>query len=344
MNLFKRASLCLAAAAMVVSLVACGGQSTEPAASSAGGNAASGAPTAGAALAYPEQDISLIIPYSAGGEGDNNFRCLEEKLAATLPVNVVTEYLGGGNAIPGTQKVLDEDSDGYTIGLVGAGAVAIQPWMGTASYSLEDFRGIACLSASPILFAVGEGQPYEDFDAWLKYAKANPGACTISVGSVGGTPHLAIAKVLNALGVEVTYVPYSGNAEAYAACLSGEVQGYVAVASGVVGRDGLRIIANVGSSADGEYANVPMLSDIGLDASLATDAFFGLVCSKDVDDEVVAYLSDIIGELMADPEVQANYDNLGLVRNYMPAAEFDTYMAEQSEGYQQVIEALGLAS
>ena len=344
MKMMKHALICLLAAVMVLSLAACGQQSqSTPAAPSSQASSGTPAPAPAPALDYPKQDINLIIPYAAGGEGDNNFRCIEKKLSEVLDVNVVVEYLSGGNAIPGSQSVLDAKPDGYTIGLLAAGAVAIQPWMGTASYTLDDFQGIACLTASPILFAINEKQPYDDFASWLEYAKANPGACTISIGSLGGTPHLAIAKVLSALGVEVTYVPYKGNAEAYAACLSGEVQGYVAVASGVVGKEGLKTLANFGSNAGPGYEEVPNLADLGLDPALATDAFFGLLCSAKVDGEVVGYLSDLVGEIMADPAVQANFDNLNLTRNYLPADEFNTYMQEQYVGYQKVIDELGLA-
>lgn len=145
-------------------------------------------------LDYPKGDITLIIPYAAGGEGDNAFRCIETALKVALGVTVVPDFQSGGNAIPGSQSVLNAKADGYTIGLLAAGPLAIQPYMGTAQFTTSDFQPISNLTAGQVMFAINDSLPYADFDAWLTNAKENPGKFKVAVGSVGGTPHLGLVK------------------------------------------------------------------------------------------------------------------------------------------------------
>ena len=301
-------------------------------------------PAAETKPAFPEKEITLIIPYAAGGEGDNIYRCIEESLNEAFGVTVVPEYVGGGNAIPGTQKILDAAPDGYTIGLCAAGALSIQPYMGTATYKTSDFQGIFNLTAGQVVFSIGAKQPYANFQEWAAWVKEHPGEFTVAVGSIGGTPHLGLVKAFTALGLEVTFVPYSGNAEAYAACLGGDVGGYGAIASATVGKEGLNILANFGATPVKGYENLPNLVDLGATAADATDAYWGIVCSKKVDPAIAAVLTEKIEQAAKTEKSQINFTNMKMNQYFLKGVEFETYMAEQSAGYEAIINKLGLAA
>ncbi len=333
----KKLAILALVALMILSAVACT-KKTETATTTTGTD------TKDATPAFPTKEITLIIPYAAGGEGDNIYRCIEESLNEAFGVTVVPEYVGGGNAIPGTQKILDAAGDGYTIGLCAAGALSIQPYMGTATYKTSDFQGIFNLTAGQVVFSIGAQQPYADFNEWAAWVKEHPGEFTVAVGSIGGTPHLGLVKAFDALGLEVTFVPYSGNAEAYAACLGGDVGGYGAIASATVGKEGLNILANFGATPVKGYESLPNLEDLGAKASDATDAYWGIVCSKKVDPAIVAILTEKIEQAANTEKSQQNFANMNMNQYFIKGAEFDTYMAEQSAGYEAIIAKLGLAS
>lgn len=291
-----------------------------------------------------EKEITVIIPYSAGGEADNIFRTFESSISKHLGTNMVANFVTGGNGIPGVQQMLDSDPDGYTIALIGAGLGSIQPHLGTATYSTEDLQAICNLNAGPIIFAVDEKQPYQRFEEWLEAAKTTPGTMNYGSGSLGGTPHLAMTKIIENLNLDVAYVPFSGNAEAYASVLGGHTQGYVAIASSIVGKEGIRPLLNLGSVVPEGLENVPRLEDVGIDASLATDAYFGLVCSKNVDKKIVTAIEKAMEECLQQKEVIEKFENMKLNMYYLGAADFTTYMNEQSKGYKAVIDLLGLAN
>lgn len=335
----KKLAILALAALMILGAVACTAK-TEPAAANNTGDTK----TEQTAPSFPTKEITLIIPYAAGGEGDNIYRCIEESLNEAFGVTVVPEYVGGGNAIPGTQKILDAEGDGYTIGLCAAGALSIQPYMGTATYKTSDFQGIFNLTAGQVVFSIGAKQPYANFEEWAAWVKEHPGEFTVAVGSIGGTPHLGLVKAFDALGLEVTFVPYSGNAEAYAACLGGDVGGYGAIASATVGKEGLNILANFGATPVKGYENLPNLVDLGATAADTTDAYWGIVCSKKVDPAIVAILTEKIEQAANTEKSQQNFANMNMNQYFLKGADFDAYMAEQSTGYEAIIAKLGLAS
>ncbi len=336
----KKLLALLCAAVMLLSLAACGAKD-EPSNTPDTTLDDSQATT----LEYPTKNISLVIPYSAGGDSDNMFRCLEPVMSQFLDGNVVVgEIVSGGNAIPGTQQALDAAADGYSITIAYPGNVCIQPNLGNASYAYEDLQAIACITASPVLFAVNEDAPYDDFAGWLEWVKANPGQFTFCTGSLGGTPHLAMIKFLTALGIQddVVYVPYSGNAEAYAAVAGGQIGGYASVASGVIGKEFVKPILNLGTVAVEAFPDLDDLTDAGVDMAQATDVFCGFACSSKVAPEIVAYLSDAFEQAFNTPEAQENLKNMGMTGNFLNAEDFQKYLDENYEAYAKVIETLGL--
>lgn len=360
----KKAIAILCALVLCLSMAACGDTTTQSSSgsqqssssqSSGSGSQSSGAQQSSgsqqssgeaAALDYPTKNINLIIPYAAGGDADNMFRCLESSMSQFLNGNVIVgEIVSGGNAIPGTQQSLDAAKDGYNIVIAYPGNICIQPNMGNATYSFDDFQAISCISASPVLFAVQEDAPYDDFNGWIEWVKAHPGEFTFCTGSLGGTPHLAMMKMLYALGIQddVVYVPYSGNAEAYAAVAGGQIGGFAAVASGVIGKEFVKPILNLGSVEVPAAPDLDTLADGGVDMSQATDVFCGFACSSQVDKEIVKYLSDAFAQAMELPEVQENFANLNYTTNYLDADAFQKYLDENYEAYAMVIENLDLA-
>lgn len=335
----KKYLIVLCSLVMVLSLVACGVSKPavlEPDVST---------PAEPEKSAYPTKDISLIIPYAAGGTADNMFRCLEPVMSQFLDDNViVAEFVTGGNAIPGTQQALDASSDGYTLTIAYPGNICIQPNLGNASYKYEDLRAVASITASPVLLAVNENAPYDDLTGWIEWVKSNPGKFTFCTGSLGGTPHLAMVKMLSALGIQddVVYIPYSGNAEAYAAVAGGQIDGYASMDNGVVGKEFVKPIGNLGTVAVAAYPDLQMLSDIGVDMSQATDVFCGFACNSGMDDAIVQRLSEAFEQAMQTSVVQENLKNMNITPNFLNADDFQAYLDANYEAYADVIDELDL--
>ena len=92
------------------------------------------------------------------------------------------------------------------------------------------------------------------------------------------------------------------------------------------------------------YETLPNLVDLGATAADATDAYWGIVCSKKVDPAIVAILTEKIEQAANTEKSQQNFANMNMNQYFLKGADFDAYMAEQSTGYEAIIAKLGLAS
>jgi len=79
------------------------------------------------AHAWPERSVTMIVPYAPGGSTDMLARLLAEPMGKSLGVPVVVENVGGAGGVPGVQRFMRADNDGYTIIFSNMGSFAIAP-------------------------------------------------------------------------------------------------------------------------------------------------------------------------------------------------------------------------
>jgi len=63
---------------------------------------------------YPDQPITIIIPFNPGGSSDIAIRAIEPFLSKELGVKVVIENRAGANSQIGATEFMRRPDDGYT--------------------------------------------------------------------------------------------------------------------------------------------------------------------------------------------------------------------------------------
>src|SRR5688572_30433899 len=83
------------------------------------------------AQTYPERNITLIVPFAAGGASDVSSRIMGESMSKTLGQTIVIENVAGAGGVTGTVRGKSARPDGYTIGFGHMGthsaSVAVNP-------------------------------------------------------------------------------------------------------------------------------------------------------------------------------------------------------------------------
>jgi tripartite-type tricarboxylate transporter receptor subunit TctC len=157
---------------------------------------------AGAKQAYPNRPIQLVVPFAPGAVTDVFGRLTAEQLAKKwgVPVNVVTKP--GGNAVPGTNSVMQAAKDGYTLLVDGAGTSSTQALIPDLPYKVEDRTFIVLVSASPHAFMVRADAPWRTLKDMAEAIKKNP--ATFRWVSLGGasTVDITTRQFLAAIGVD----------------------------------------------------------------------------------------------------------------------------------------------
>lgn len=181
---------------------------------------------------WPTRPVTVVVPYSAGGNTDMMARLAGQYLAAKLGQSFVIENRAGGGGSVGAIGVARAQPDGYTL-LFGASTQIINiPMLQKVSYDPQkDFAPISIFGAGPYLLGVKASIPANTLQEFITYVKANPGKLNYATAGIGGNVHLNTALFIARTGLDMVAVPYKSGAPAMSGLAAGEVEMYFGNAS-----------------------------------------------------------------------------------------------------------------
>ncbi len=181
---------------------------------------------------WPTRPVSVIVPYSPGGNTDMMARLAAQYLADKLGQSFVIENRPGGGGSVGAIAVSRAAADGYTL-LFGASTQIINiPMLQKVAYDpAKDFTPISIFGAGPYLLGIKASLPVNTLQEFVTYVKANPGKLNYATAGIGGNIHLNTALFVARAGLDMVAVPYKSGAPAMSGLASGEVEMYFGNAS-----------------------------------------------------------------------------------------------------------------
>jgi tripartite-type tricarboxylate transporter receptor subunit TctC len=178
-----------------------------------------------ASAAWPERQITMIIPFSAGGPTDIIARIVAEPMAKTLGQQIIIENVVGAGGTIAVTRVKNSPPDGYTIlmGNLGTQAASVGLYPKLAYDPRTDFEAIMNVAGTPMIVAAKKDSQFKDFKEMITFAKANPGKLNYGTGGVGATSHLTCLYLDALLGAQQQHVPFRGSGPALNALVGGQV-------------------------------------------------------------------------------------------------------------------------
>jgi tripartite-type tricarboxylate transporter receptor subunit TctC len=317
-------------AVSVLTVAACGGDD---------GNGSGG--SGEAASDYPTESINLIVPYAPGGPTDLAARtigsCLEDQLGQT----VVVENREGASGSIGMQAMLAGGDDGYTLSLIAVPATATNPLQEEVGYTNEDYIPIAAITEIPSVLAVGEGSPYADAEAFFQFAEENPGELNVGVPGTTTSQAMELQRLAAEYDVEVTQVPFTGNAEMTTALLGGNVDAVFINASQDVLENieaGSFTPLAVSSPEQVDYIDAPTLAESGFPELTNSVSVFGLAAPAGTPDEVVTTLEDTVGQCLEDQKTIEALGEQYVPDEFIGTEAFSTRIDEIVEAYGPILQ------
>lgn len=296
-------------------------------------------------IEYPTKPIELIVPFAAGGSTDIGARILEKHLPKYLPdVQLVIVNKPGGSGTIAITDLFTSKPDGYTLALSTHRAIAMQPLYGNTKYQHNDFQPIAKVFGNQQIMIVKADAPWETFEEWLDYVKENPGKFSYGVsGGIGSGSHLPVAELERMAGFEGKPVPFEGTPPAITALLGGHVQGVVlqpSDAKTLIESGEVRALFNAASTPVPYLPDVPLLKDKGFD--ITYDSNTSLFAPKGVPEEIITMLEEAVKEVMEDPEVLEEFENVSLQAQYGDRELVQKELDEENVKVGTALKELGL--
>ncbi|MBR0859894.1 Bug family tripartite tricarboxylate transporter substrate binding protein [Bradyrhizobium liaoningense] len=303
----------------------------------------------GRAADYPSRPIRLVIPYGAGGSGDQIGRPWVDKMSSLLGPTFV-EYIGGAGGAIGTAMVAREEPDGYSL-LLGNGStqVIIPLTSSNPGYSAGDFRAIYRLINSALVFAIHPSVPGANLRELIAYAKANPGKLSYGTPGVATGNHLVGEAFKQQAGTpDIVHVPYRGIAQATNDLVSGQISLVIAVMSvqlQQLSRAGkIRLLAVTTEKRLSGAPEIPTAVESGM-PDLRYEGWFGLFAPRHTDEAIVDRIAQATRMAMADPTLQASYRAQGMEPDSDSSPDkFQRIIEATSASLAPVIKSIGLSN
>ena len=297
--------------------------------------------TVGAAHAagYPDQPITVVVPYSAGGGADNAARIIAQGMGEVAGQSVVIENKGGASGSIGAAYVARAKPDGYTV-LYDASAFSINPVLRKLPYDAKkDFIPVSQAVSVPNILVAATGSAFNSLPDFIKAARANPGRYTYASYGPGSLAQMAAELLKKDAKIDVVHVPYKGGAPAIVDVMGGQVDVYFANAASslnYVSTGKLKALAVSSAARMPDLPNVPTVSESGVKAFDVVE-WNGFFLPAGTDPQVVAKLQDLVQKALARPETRDKLAKLGLTPVGSSAADFAKFVDAEQVRWAEVV-------
>ena len=293
------------------------------------------------AQTYPSKPIHIIVPYPAGGTSDILARTIGQRLSESLGQPVIVENKPGANGNVGAELVAKGAPDGHTLLLADIGALAISPSVyPTLPFDpAKDFAPVTMVAYSPHILVVHPSVPANSVKELLDLAKSKPGKLNFAISGVGGAPHLAGVDFAMRSGIDWTYIPYKGGAQAIADVAGGQadvtLNGMLATYPLVQGGK-LKLLAVSSAKRVASIPDVPTIAESGL-PGFETGSWQGVVAPAHTPRDVVAKLNAEILKIVNAPDMRDRLGKQGAdVRTNTPD-EFAAFIRTEKAKWAKVV-------
>ncbi len=178
-----------------------------------------------AAQDYPTRNITLIVPFAAGGPTDVISRIVGEHMARTLGQTILIENVVGAGGTTASTRAARAANDGYTLitGHMGTHAASVGLYPNLAYNPSTDFEPIGVAAGTPIVILGRKDLPPKDLKEFIAYLKANEAKLNQAHAGIASVSHTTCVLLNSIIGIKPVAVPFNGTGPAMNALIGGQV-------------------------------------------------------------------------------------------------------------------------
>jgi len=331
----SRLAIGLAAGALV--LTSCGGD---------GGGGGGG----GAAEGYPDGEITIVVPFSAGGPTDTVTRLIAEPMSEELGQQIVVQNVEGAGGTVAAGEVAAARPDGYTVLMHHIGMSTAPSLYPDLAYDpLQDFKTIGLVTEVPMTIVARKDLEPTTMEELVAYVTENADTVTLANAGIGAASHLCGLLFQEAIGEKLTEVPYEGTGPALTDLVGGQVDimcDQTTNTTGQIQAGEIKAYAVTTPERVESLPDLPTTEEAGLE-DLQVGVWHGLYVPVEVPDEIVQKLTEALQVALADQNVIDQLAELGST----PSSEEDAtpeahtkLLEEQIELWRPIIEEAGVSA
>jgi tripartite-type tricarboxylate transporter receptor subunit TctC len=296
---------------------------------------------------YPNRDITVIIPWPAGGGTDMVTRAFFKNAKQIFPVNIQLVNMKGGGGITGQAKIATSKPDGYTIGMI-CNSSDDYYLQGMTKYGLiEEFTLLCRTAFGETVLVVGKDSKFKTLKDFIEYGKANPGKLSIGIGGGKGCCwHMPTAKLMQSEGLKVKFAPMHGGAPARTAAMGGHTDAAcigIMEAESFLRSGDLRALGIFAEERNSFFPDIPTVGEQGYEPA-PIGVSWGLVGPKGIPNDRVEILLGYLEKSFNDPAFKQilNKKCISIPKKFVARKEVVEYWTASRAREKDVLTSLGM--
>jgi tripartite-type tricarboxylate transporter receptor subunit TctC len=295
-----------------------------------------------AAAQYPERNVTVIVPFPAGGASDTTARLVAAKISERLNKTLIVENRAGANGALGATALKQTAADGYTLLVGSIGVFAINPALiKDLKYDpLKDFDLLSVVVRTPNVLVVNPNVPVKTVAELVSHLKANPGKITFASSGIGSSDHLTAALFWQKTETTGLHVPYRGGGPAINDLVAGHAnasfQNLGAVAQQIKAGT-LKALAVTSDKRSDTLPDVPTMAEAGV-KNLEVYSWQAAAAPKGLPPAVKALLEKEFAESAKVPDVKAKFEAVGFEVVATNGDQFTSFLKSETDRWKEVIQ------
>lgn len=294
---------------------------------------------------WPQRQVTVVVPYAAGGTTDMFGRIFADAMQKKYGQPFIVENKAGAGGTVGSAAVAKAQPDGYTLLVGTASTHAIAPYVfKKLPYDADkDFQPISLFANVPSLLVVRSDAPVKNLADFVAFAKANDGKLSYGSSGVGGISHLPGEMMAKQLGIKMTHVPYKSSGEIMNALAGRHIDlAFDNITAALPQAKGgtVTAIAVTSGARSPSAPEIPTISETypGFDVA----SWHGLFAPAATSSGVISKIAADVKEIFGNPEVQAKLKEVGAVAAPNSPSDFAAFSATERAKYKKIVAEAGI--
>jgi tripartite-type tricarboxylate transporter receptor subunit TctC len=268
-----------------------------------------------AAQATLPKQVTIVVPFAAGGPSDAMARLIAQALSDRTGVRVIVENVAGAGGTIGSARVSRAEPDGHTLlfGNIGTHAANVGLYKSLPYDPQSDFEPVMLVASVPFVVAARRGFA-DSFARFRAQASAKPGELTYGSAGIGSASHLACLLLDAAMGTKARHIPYRGVAPAMNDLVGGQIDFMcdqtVTMIPQIKGGT-VRPLAVLSRTRIALLPDLPTAVEAGLDVQV--EAWNALFAPKGTPRTIVEQMFAHTWAALATPSTRARFEELGAI-------------------------------
>ena len=296
-------------------------------------------------LGWPQRQVTVVVPFTAGGTTDMFARMLAQGLQQKYGSPFIVDNRPGAGGNVGAAAAARAAADGYTL-LVGTVSThAINPFIyrNLPLDAEKDFQPVSLIARLPNMLVVNNKMPAKTVAELIEHLKQNPGKLSYGSSGAGTSTHLASELFQLRTGTKMVHVPYRSSGEVMNALVGGHIDlafDNITLAWPQAKAGTMRALAVTSTQPSAVAPEIPTIAATlpGFDAT----SWHGLFAPARTPRPIVDTLAAEVKRIFESPELQKSLLEVGAVPSPMTPEQFSELIASERRKWQEVVQAAGV--